>query len=282
MAVLLQQIFYFSAIAGTLLTLWCFSRRSRSRSLISTWIAGLRLRWRTAAEAGLVACFFLGALHAGDLSLQQIVSQLVAHNQERDDAMEGYSVLRDYRAGNGSENKAQMQVKVTYDSPATKDFQILSEEGSGIIRSRVFRAALAAEKEALLPDQRRRILISPENYEFELLGKERLRGHDCYVLQISPKRKEKFLISGCIWVDGNDFGIVRIKGQLAKSPSLLVRHVDFQRDYRRVNGFWVPERDESVSKLLLLGRSTFSVAYQNYKVRQRVELAAAGGASAGR
>jgi hypothetical protein len=221
-------------------------------------------------------------VQAGDLSLGQIVAQMVMNNQERDEAMAGYSSLREYRAGSGTEHKAQMHVRATYNSPATKDFQILAEDGSIIIRSKVFRAALAAEKEALRLDQRRRIAITPENYDFALVGKERLRGHDCYVLGISPKRKEKFLISGSIWVDGSDFGVVRIKGQLAKSPSLLVRQVDFQRDYRKINGFWVPDRDESISKLLILGRSTFTVAYQNYKVRQRLELAAAGAGSATR
>ncbi|HEY2933864.1 MAG TPA: outer membrane lipoprotein-sorting protein [Acidobacteriota bacterium] len=262
---------------------WCSFRRARSRSLIKIWIAGLR-QWRARAGAGvgLVACLCAGMVQAGDLSLGQIVAQMVMNNQERDEAMAGYSSLREYRAGSGTEHKAQMHVRATYNSPATKDFQILAEDGSIIIRSKVFRAALAAEKEALRLDQRRRIAITPENYDFALVGKERLRGHDCYVLGISPKRKEKFLISGSIWVDGSDFGVVRIKGQLAKSPSLLVRQVDFQRDYRKINGFWVPDRDESISKLLILGRSTFTVAYQNYKVRQRLELAAAGAGSATR
>jgi outer membrane lipoprotein-sorting protein len=64
------------------------------------------------------------------------------------------------------------------------------------------------------------MLNSSRNYDFALLGRETIDGHDCYVLQLRPKRQTVELINGKAWVDAHDFALRRIAGVTAKSPSL--------------------------------------------------------------
>jgi len=45
--------------------------------------------------------------------------------------------------------------------------------------------------------------------------------------------QETDLFEGKMWIDNQNFSIVRITGHLAKSPSFWIKQVDFVRDYRR-------------------------------------------------
>jgi hypothetical protein len=210
------------------------------------------------------------------LPLEEILSRMDASIRLREKALAGYTALRTYRAANGdsSDRKAEMQVKVVYSSPATKDFTIVSEDGSEFIRSKVFKRAMETEKEALGPELKQRSALTSENYLFLLVGQEILRGRRCYVLDANPKRKDKLLVHGKVWVDSSDYAVVRIQGELVKPPSFFLRKARITRDYAKVSDFWLPQRDESVSQLLVLGKSTMTVNYYDYNISgQQVTMA---------
>jgi outer membrane lipoprotein-sorting protein len=40
-----------------------------------------------------------------------------------------------------------------------------------------------------------------------------------HLREVSPKRKEKYLFRGRIWVDAEDYALARAEGQPAKSPT---------------------------------------------------------------
>ncbi|MBI4455600.1 MAG: outer membrane lipoprotein-sorting protein [Acidobacteria bacterium] len=200
-------------------------------------------------------------------SLEKLLSQLVTFNEQRDSALVGYSGMREYQAGNGlTRARAEMRVKVIFHNPGSKDFTIISENGSKVIRKRVFLPAMEAEKDAMRSDLRQRSAITPDNYDFTLVGTEDLRDHRCFVLEARPKRKDKYLLRSQIWIDAADYSVVRIKGELVKLPSFWTRKVRFMRDYQKVGDFWLPMRDESITQLLILGRSTMTVRYYDYVI----------------
>lgn len=83
-------------------------------------------------------------------------------------------------------------------------------------------------------------MITPDNYAFEMLEQERVGSTYCAVVHAIPKRKETYLFEGKIWIDDQDFAIVKITGHLAKSPSVWIKRVDFVRQYQKIDGFWFP------------------------------------------
>ncbi len=95
--------------------------------------------------------------------------------------------------------------------------------------------------------------LTTRNYEFALLGQERVDGHDCYVLQLTPKRNDPELVNGKAWVDAANFQIRRIEGTPAKSPSWWIHNLHVTINYGAVQGIWTQLATKAVADVRLLG-----------------------------
>jgi hypothetical protein len=91
------------------------------------------------------------------------------------------------------------------------------------------------------------------------------------VLQAVPKRKDKYLFEGTIWIESHDFAVAMIDGRPAKESSFWVKHVDFVRQYQRVDGFWLPLRDETQVDVKLYGKRVFTIDHDQYAIQDRAE-----------
>jgi len=157
-------------------------------------------------------------------------------------------------------------VTVKYQAPETKEFEIISAEGSKVLIDRVFKKALQAEKEAFEVENQKRIAINQENYEFALIGYEDEPGGPSYVLSVKPRTKNKYLFQGRIWVDAEQFAVVRIDAEPAKSPSFWIKDTKIETLYMNVNDFWLPARNHSVTAVRLGGHADFSIEYKDYRI----------------
>jgi len=79
--------------------------------------------------------------------------------------------------------------------------------------------------------------------------------------------KRKYLIQGQIWIDAEDWSIVRIQGSLAKRPSFWTLSTEINRRYKRIGGIWLCDGMESTSNILVAGRSTLKIDYNYVSVR---------------
>src|SRR5215469_1493486 len=123
---------------------------------------------------------------------EQIAARMAAHDQQRQSSVEGYEGMRRYVLENDKFHKrAEMLVKVTGDKDGTKHFEVVSEEGWKAAHKHVFQKMLESESETSRPETRASAKLTPENYDFELIGTEQLTGRVAYVLEIRPKRNEK-------------------------------------------------------------------------------------------
>ena len=61
-----------------------------------------------------------------------------------------------------------------------------------------------------------------------------------------------------------DFAIVKIAGHPAKKLSFWINRADFVREYQRIDGFWVPARDETTVELKLHGHRRFTINHEQY------------------
>ncbi|MBV9669933.1 MAG: hypothetical protein JOZ43_03165 [Acidobacteriales bacterium] len=219
--------------------------------------------------AGLVVAVSQEPSADAPLSVDQIVARLVSKNEARSKALTGYSSIRTYHLECHciSPKKADMTVRARYSAQRrTKDFEVVSESGSGTVRSKVFRKLLEAEQEALQLDNERRLAITPENYSIRLLSYEKTQTGDAYVLEVLPRGKSKFLFRGRIWVDGTDFAITRAEGEPAVNPSWWTKKTEVVRTYEKVGEFWLPQNNNSVTQLKLLGTAMLEITYGSYQL----------------
>jgi hypothetical protein len=203
------------------------------------------------------------------LSVGQVVDNLVRKDQERAQALRHYESTRVYRLsyhGFPGDREAEMTVEATYDSPSTKRFKVISQTGSKLIIDRVFKRLLESEKEAAEPEMHARTLLNRDNYAMTLIGFESSEKGGQYVLAVSPKAKSKYLYRGKIWIDGTDFAVTRIEAEPAQSPSFWTKKSEIHHEYIKVQDFWLPRRNESVSYIRLGGRATLTIEYNNYRV----------------
>ena len=196
-------------------------------------------------------------------SADDVVRKMMWFDAQRQAELTGYAATRHYVAVNKNRH-AEMVVHVTCDSNGAKQFSILGEEGAGSIRKHVFHKLLSEETEASRRGTRNNTRLTPDNYDFQVVGKETLETGPAYVLSVSPKKENKYLIDGKIWVDGNDYSIVRIEGQPARNPSFWVRSVHFVHTYQKVGPFWFASSTHTTSEIRIFGDSELTIDNSNY------------------
>jgi hypothetical protein len=199
-----------------------------------------------------------------------IAAKLVAASARRSSQLRGFRATRDYHLlyhGLFGSREASMQVLATYAAPDKYEYQVLSQTGSKLLMNRVLLKLVDSERDAL--KNRSQVELSPVNYEFSELGMETLNGSGpSYILGVLPRKDNKFLYRGKIWVDAGEFALVRMQGQPAKSPSFWVKETDIDSSWQKVNGFWFIHHTLSVSHIRLGGTATLTIDYHDYQITE--------------
>ncbi len=201
------------------------------------------------------------------LTGDDVIAQMLQRNLVRNQQLQQYSAVRTYEIRN-LEGKvaAQAVVRVDYRAPDKKTFSKTSEKGSSIVRHLVFDRLIQSESETSSGREHHNSAITTANYTFTLAGEEEVGLYHCFVLDAIPKRKDKYLFEGKIWIDAEDFAVVKIAGHPAKKLSFWINRADFVRQYQRIDGFWLPCRDETSVEVKMYGRRMFTVDHQQYVV----------------
>jgi outer membrane lipoprotein-sorting protein len=207
---------------------------------------------------------------AADASLQlptgdEVVAKMMARDSERQAALYGYTASRRYVLENQRHHKrAEMLVRMTCLRDGSKQFETISETGWGSARKHVFPRLLEAETEASRPSLRERSRLIPENYVFEMVGTEYVDERPAYVIAIAPKTPNKYLMEARIWIDADEYAIVRIEGKPAKNPSFWTKSVHFVHKYEKRGSFWFPVSDRSVTDVRIFGSTEVTIEYFDY------------------
>ena len=211
------------------------------------------------------------------LTSEAVVAKLVQRNLERARALAAYQGTRVYRLeyhGFPGSRSAEMTVDVKFRAPGTKEFSIQSEKGSHLVIKKVFHTLLESEKEALSEENQARVALNNDNYRFALAGYESMPTGPCYILTVEPLTKNKLLYRGRIWVNAEDFAVVRIEAVPAKSPSFWTKEIKIEQAYARVGDFWLPISNRSSSTTRLGGHAFLTIDYQDYQIVPAAPLTA--------
>lgn len=195
--------------------------------------------------------------------VDDVVANMLRGDVERSSKLPGYTARRRYVAVN-KDRRAEMVVRVDCFLDGTKQFTIISEKGSIAIREHVFYQVLNEEREASQRETREASRITPSSYRFNMIGRETLDSGPAYVLTITPKAKNRFLIDGKIWVNARDYSIVRVEGQPMQNPSFWVRSVHFVYTSQRVGQFWLDSSIHSTSEVRIFGSCELTIENFDY------------------
>jgi hypothetical protein len=198
----------------------------------------------------------------------EIVARMAARDLQRQLLTEGYSGKRKYILDNGKLHKhAEMIVRVNGAADGTKHFEVTSEEGWDAAHKHVLRKMLDSEAATSSPPARAKTRLNTDNYDFQFLGTETLGDRSVYVLDLQPKRKEKYLFRGRIWVDAQDYALVRAEGNPAENPSFWTKSTHFVQNYGKKGFAWFPVSTESVTQVRFFGTTTVNIEYFDYAPR---------------
>jgi hypothetical protein len=197
----------------------------------------------------------------------QIFAELLAHNERRKSALLDYTSLRTYRVVDlKGKVHAEEIGRMEFRAPDKKTFVVTSEGGSGLIRRLALSPLIASEIETAAGKEHHDSAIAPENYTLDLLGEQQVGSYHCFVAQAVPKRRDKYLFEGKVWIDSQDYAVVRIEGHPAKKLSFWIERADFVRQYQKIGSFWLPQKDETLVQVRLYGKKALTIDHQDYSV----------------
>lgn len=168
-----------------------------------------------------------------------------------------YQMTRDYKVFMGADTKptSDVMARIDFVPPATETFTITQSKGNPwgerIVRDILVSETASARKE-------HSSAINRANYDFVFLRQENYAGDPEYVFAIFPKRKDKYLLRGQIWVDKGSFRIRQIQGVPAESPSFWLTGLHITLQYAEVGGRWVLVSVDGLAKVRFLGQFTLT------------------------
>ena len=225
--------------------------------LIVTLAGGLRAAAQAAASGQ----------SAPALSTEQIVQKLTERNQERAQRLTSLRCHRSYRVeyrGFPHGAEANMEVEATYNAPAARSFTVVSQSGSSLLINRVLKKILKSEEEASHHADEH--ALTAANYNFNLIGQDALNGRTAYLLQVEPKVVRPLLFRGKVWVDAEDFAVMKVDAEPAQNPSFWIKNAEIHHSYSKVGEFWLPGSTKSETKVRLGGVATLTIEYSGYQV----------------
>lgn len=225
-----------------------------------------RARWACSILIYLAAAAILsGQMRSAVPTSDEIIAQMSQAQAANRALFLPYTVTRDYKLFEGqnpSPPKSQVVADIIVVPPDSKKYTIENAAGS-MLAQRIVRRALDSEvafaKDSHATD------ITPENYDFVLVGKNELNGQRCYLLELVPRRKSKDLLRGTLWVDAETHLPRRVEGEPAKNPSWWLTDVRISIVYGYVGPMWIQTSSTATANVRILGPSSMvwqDVSYQ--------------------
>jgi len=193
-------------------------------------------------------------------NLNSILDSLERIEEQNPAQSRPYEVTREYKVFHADDPKpvSDVTTQIRFTPPDIKTFKIIDAQGSPRGKKIV---SDVLEQEVVSAKEGRQRDISRANYDFVFLREQNFGVVPEYVLHIIPKRKEKGLLLGDIWVDAETYRIRQIVGVPLKTPSFWIKDLHITVQFAAVNGMWIPVSVDAIATIRLLG--IFSLAGHN-------------------
>jgi hypothetical protein len=168
-----------------------------------------------------------------------------------------YALTREYKVFHGDNKQpiSEVTAQINFVPPDIKTYKIIEARGNSR-GEKMVRELLDRETGSAKTGYRS--AITRTNYDFVFLRRENFGDVPEYVLWILPKRKDKNLMRGQIWVDASTFRIRRVEGVPAKSPSFWLKNIHITLQFAELGGMWVPVTFDAIATVRLFGEYTLA------------------------
>jgi hypothetical protein len=86
---------------------------------------------------------------------------------------------------------------------------------------------------------------------------------------MNPRREEKDLLRGKIWVDAQNYNIHRIEGSPVKSPSWWIHDIQILISFAEVDGMWLRTFTHAVANVRFKGKYVMESRDLEYRAAQQ-------------
>jgi hypothetical protein len=214
--------------------------------------------------AGIVSFPLLSDPKASPVPEEQMVTRYLQATEAQQSALRGGTEEVDIDAAVPKYKKqGKLHALRSISKLGKVTYKALGFSGDNVVKTEVIANYLKAEVEAAAKGSSD-VALTRENYKFKYKGTERWNGRDVYVLHVNPREKKAGLFKGELWLDEETYMPVRESGRLVKSPSFLLKKVEFVRDYEIENGVSMPQRTESHVQTRFFGQVELNVNYLTF------------------
>ena len=202
-------------------------------------------------------------------TVETIIARMAQARTDNQSRFRPYTVTRGYTLFGQERQKSKSEVTadVTFVPPDRKQYAIQQSQGSGLGEILV-RRMLAGEAD--ITKNSASTDFSTQNYDFRFVRQEDVEGELCYMLELLPKRNDRNLVRGNVWVDVKTYLLRRTEGQPAKSPSWWLRDVRMSFSYGEVSGMWLQTSSEATATVRILGQHTMVMRDMKYTLGELV------------
>jgi len=200
------------------------------------------MRWVLTAAA----CVLAGVgVRPADLARQSsssevggILAALEATAARESRLVEAFTTSKTFTIVHKGETRAEVVAALRFTAPDVKTFAVLESRGSDFLRDHVIKKMMQGEIELGQRGRQSEVAFSPANYEF--VGVQ--DAGDTFVVEVAPRRADKLLFKGRIWITKDGSHLKRIEGEPARNPSFWTRRIRFVSEYAPVSGVWLHVR----------------------------------------
>ena len=200
------------------------------------------------------------------MSPELTLATFLHHTEQQTSGLASYSAITVIHAElPDTSQSGEFELERKFEAPHTLLFTPLHFSGDGFVKSNVITRLLQSEVDHLQKDNPAETAITPANYKFTYKGASRVGNRLVHVYQVKPRKKHAGLFKGRVYLDAQAGTLVRVEGNVVKSPSFFVKHIEFVQDYADVQSFTLPVHVHSEAKARIVGRTIVDIVHRDYQ-----------------
>ena len=158
----------------------------------------------------------------------------------------------------------EFELQRVYVAPKTLEFTPVRFTGDNFVKTQVIARLLQSEVTRLQNPQHFAMAINAANYKIAFRGTTQIDGRLVHEYRLKPRKRRVGLFEGRMFLDAFNGSLVRSEGRLVKTPSVVLKRVEFLQDYMDIGSFTFLKHTHSVASTRMVGRTVVDIYHYNY------------------